>query len=189
MGLAPVEQRVDLDDATVQRIQFDRLKVRPGHAVLTAHAGDPPGKFLQRTPERLHLADVAALVAVLQRLAEGEEPLLALQLFHRFVPWEIPVDLGAVALRDGVGHLVGLLIQPAGVEREDADLQTGLLGQLDDGHVLEGERAGELHGTLRCGHTETENLLGGCVGGDFGNRCHVGFLLDRFETGIPSQKT
>src|SRR6185369_3618950 len=141
--LAPVDKGVYLQYTPIQVIPLDCLQIAAGRALLPAHAGNPAGKTLERPTKRLHLPDRATGVAFVQRLAEGEQTVGAFQLLYILMAGEVPVDLQPVAFDESIGHLVCLFVQPAGVEGKNTQLQSGLVGYVDNGHILQGEGAGQ----------------------------------------------
>ena len=89
--------------------------------------------------ERLHLADAAAELAVLDAAPEREEAALVLELLGGLALREVDLDLRAVGVADPLHHVVGLRGQPAGVEGEDTRVLVDLREHVDDGHVFDPE--------------------------------------------------
>src|SRR5215468_11402073 len=80
LRFGPGGERVQLDDPAVRRIDLDHLDGGAGRRLLAPQTRQP-GQFpRQRALQRLQLADRAALLALLDAAAEGEEALLALEL-------------------------------------------------------------------------------------------------------------
>src|SRR5689334_2442596 len=82
LRLAPGGERIELEDASVGAVDLRDGDLRAGDRLLAAQPGDPRRLVRERARERLELADGAALLALLDAAAEGEESLLALQRLH-----------------------------------------------------------------------------------------------------------
>src|SRR6266545_8354467 len=84
----PARERVDLGDAAVRAIDLDLGRRRPRDRLIVAEAGHPRVEAGERAAERLDLADAAALVPVVERVAEAVEALDAEQLLDLVAPRE-----------------------------------------------------------------------------------------------------
>src|SRR5436190_5687894 len=72
--LRPLGERVQLDDRAVVVVDLDLADVRARRPLVAAQAGDPGVESMQHLRQRLHLADVAAEQAILDRVLEEVEP-------------------------------------------------------------------------------------------------------------------
>src|SRR6266852_634032 len=139
----PGDQRVELHHASVRAVDFHELHTGAGRSLLSPKAGDPGLSARERPRERLDLANSAALPAVGDALAEGEEAFLALQSLDAGTVREPALDLNAVSLLHRLHHLVGLRRQAAGVEREHAQPGRKLRCEVDENHVAHIEARGD----------------------------------------------
>jgi hypothetical protein len=117
--LAPVEKRTNLVDAELG-VPTDRLHFAPGHALVPAQAADPRVHRAEHFAQRPQLAHFAAGLALLHAGVEKVRAIDRDQL--RDVSGFRREDFirEAVALGRTLHHVVGLLEQASGVEREDA---------------------------------------------------------------------
>ncbi len=109
---------------------------RAGNALLAPQARNPGRHALQRPLQGLDLADVAALLAVLDRLAKREQPLLVHELLDGLLVREIPLDDIAVAAANLLGQLVSRRVQSPGVDGKRPGVLANAEHHVQDHHVL-----------------------------------------------------
>ena len=66
----PLGERVELEETAVVVVDLDLADVRTARPLVAAQSGDPGVEPRERSRQRLHLADVAAEKALLDRVAE-----------------------------------------------------------------------------------------------------------------------
>ena len=96
--------------------------MRPCGRLLASHTGDPGLKTRDRAFEGLHFARIAAGDA---RLDTAMKAINALGLHQGRQRLGLRIDESntlAVALFEALQKLVGLLVQPSGIDAEDVDL-------------------------------------------------------------------
>ncbi|EAU63066.1 hypothetical protein STIAU_4244 [Stigmatella aurantiaca DW4/3-1] len=160
---APRDQGVELEEAAVIHVPLEGLYLRPGHGLLAAQPRDPRLPAAEGAPERLHLADAAALLARLDALAEGEMALGGDERLHALPVREERLHIQPVTVAQHLADLIRLGGQSAGVEGEQAHTGGMLSRQIDEHHILGPEA--HRHGRARAetGLGPGENLLGGGV--------------------------
>lgn len=159
LRFGPVGQGIDLDESAVHYIDLDRGEGGAGRALLLAHPRDPPLQSCEGTAQRLDLADMAALVAVLEGFPERIRTLRPKQSFNVLVAREEPVDADPVTPGDPFSDLVGFLVESPGVQGEDADREFVLLDVVYDHEIFDGEGAGDLDIATCCFQTFFENFF------------------------------
>src|SRR5690606_18339770 len=113
-----------------------------GRALVAALARGPRAILGERAPERLHLANAAALLVTV--LVEAEEALSSHERLERGRVGREHADLDAVVSAHAIDELVGLRVQAPRIQAEHREAQAGRGGHVDEHHVLgaaEGEGA------------------------------------------------
>src|SRR6266849_3473160 len=160
LRLGPVGERIELDEAAVLQIQIDHRHLRASGRLLAAQARDPRRAARERARERLELADGAALLALGDAASEGEESFLALELLHRRAIGKVALDEDAVATPHLLHHLVGLGMEAAGVEREDAQTRRVASRQVDERDVFDTEAGSDARALAEAGVRPGQHLGG-----------------------------
>src|SRR5439155_9287343 len=105
----------------------------------------------KRSLPRLDFADPAALAPVVHALTEGVEALLAHERFDLLTVGEHHFDRNVAVLEaDGLHHLVRLVVETAGIEREYADLRRVLRDDVLKRDILSAEAVRELDRRAEC---------------------------------------
>lgn len=118
----PVRQRVEFGDPAMGSIHFDLGDTGAGYPLGSAEPGDPALNFLEGTAQRFHLSDSAAFVPVVNAMIEKVDPFFADHVFHSGPVRAIDLNIQMVAFPDLIHHLIGFLVQPAGIQTEDPRL-------------------------------------------------------------------
>src|SRR6185369_2065343 len=119
--VGPIEQRADLPQtvALIPRHGFaERTLVR----LFATHAGDPGTMAGDRALERLDLADIAAAQALFDAEVETVDAVVPHVLLDQLGVRVEDLDATLVATLDAIEQREGLVVQPAGIEREHLDL-------------------------------------------------------------------
>src|SRR4051812_4198473 len=130
--LAPLGQRVELDDGVVVVVDLDLADVRARRPLVAAQPGDPGVEALQVLRQRLHLAGVAADQPLLHGVAEAVRPLPLDESpqLARIRGEQLQPQL-RVALADRVREVVRLLREASGVNAEHAHVRADPCGHVD----------------------------------------------------------
>ena len=146
----PLQHRVELLEP-VPLVPGRDLEVSPAGRLLAAQPGQPRAVAGEGAPQRLDLADPAALVTTLDGVVEAVLAVLGRPRGDLLGVGADHPDHRPVALVDAVGERVGVLGQPAGVDAEDVDVEPVPDDQVGHDHALGAERVGEDRGRVVCG--------------------------------------
>ncbi len=147
LGLAPVGERVELDHAACGVEFLDRER-RARHSLLASLAGDPGLATLQRPLERFHLADVAATPAQFLAFVKGIAAEFRDVFGDRRGVGAEYLDVVAVAPAHRIDHVERVGMEPAGVERENPDVEPVPQYRVGEHHVLGGKAGRERCGSM-----------------------------------------
>ena len=117
-GIVGKVDRIDLDDPPIGLIALNLGRVCAGDVLIPAKAGHVGVELCQVAAHGLDLADLAAELALLERLVEEVHPLVANHLLHVLGAREEDLDLLAVAVAHAFDEVVGGLGQATGVQHE-----------------------------------------------------------------------
>jgi len=121
LDAGPIEEWTQLVKSVVL-VPLDEPGVRALRRVLSPHAGDSGGEAGNRAAERLNFADVAAGHAGLRAgtkavdAVSGDEPL------ERTGVRVDDADPAVILALEPFEEIVGLLVEPTGVDRKDIDV-------------------------------------------------------------------
>lgn len=116
----PVEERVKFEEL-VGLVPFEWGHVLAVGRLFSADASDPELLTLQGASEGFHLADVATLLAVFDRIVESVGAFFGQKLFECSGLWSVGVDGLSVAFEGARPSGVGFGEIAPSIEREDAD--------------------------------------------------------------------
>ena len=177
LALAPVGQRAELDEVVGLVVSLG-LQAAARRRLGFAQAGDPGLLAGQHTLQRLDLAGVAAGLARLDRVVEAVDALPGDRLRQQIVARIDNLDAATIAGFGGGDQGMGLLRQAAGIEREDADIESLAEDHVGQHHVFGAEAVGKHR---RCEVTGDVAQQTPDVGGFFGNG------VDQFTVGKVGQ--
>src|SRR5437660_4888253 len=115
---APPHERGDLRDAAVGGVRLHHRRASPAGRLVPAQAGHPGVEALQGPGQGPYLAHVAAALAELHRAAEQVGAVRPDELRDLARIRDLDVQADRVPLLHAVDELLGLLGQPAGIERD-----------------------------------------------------------------------
>ncbi len=112
------------------------------HRLLATLPRDPCAHVLQRTIQRLDLANTAAAFTQIDALIERVQTVIADILFDRLRLRMKLFDVVAITLFHAIDHAQRFSMQTTGVQRKDADLHTTRKNGVREQHVFGCEAAG-----------------------------------------------
>src|SRR6202789_1762232 len=118
----PLEQRTHLVQ-TVYAIPFHGSRQSTAGGLPPSNAGDPGIAARDGTAEWLHFADLAAAAALNQTVTEPVDPVLAHPALQFLALGIVNLQGPPVALLHSVDEIIGLGIQPSGIDAEYFDFR------------------------------------------------------------------
>src|SRR5215510_13131687 len=118
--LVPARKRVELDDTAMLQVLLHLANPNASAPLVTAQAGDPGVQAAEHARQRKDLAYLTAPQAQWYRTVKQIWTIRPKQGLKLVWLWYVDLEIQSVTVANLVHHVVGLLRQPTGVDREDA---------------------------------------------------------------------